>query len=181
MIEETHKVHSISKVAVVLRKMARSEYVNCKQGAHETIVTYLERFDHALRAYLDQENLDIKPVDVTMDFLFGLDYGRCDTFKATIINGITAGSITQPKNLNEMYLLAAQGLKTTGPAQAGLASTFAMKPDLPDKPKPEQQKWEKEKEQEKTKASELRTRTQAKERSDKSQVLCMWTMGALCQ
>jgi hypothetical protein len=89
MIEETHKVHSISKVAAVLRKTARNNYTNCKQGAYETIVTYRERFDDALRAYLDQyEDLAIDPVDIAMDFFYGLDNGRYATFKATIINGI---------------------------------------------------------------------------------------------
>jgi hypothetical protein len=48
MIEETHKVHRISKVTAVLQQTARNEYVNCKQGAYETIVTYRERFDNAL-------------------------------------------------------------------------------------------------------------------------------------
>ncbi len=75
-----------------------------------------------------------------MDFFYGLDYGRYATFKATIINGITAGSIDQPENLNEMYLLAAQWLKMTGPSAMGLASTFAIKLDLPEKPKPEKVK-----------------------------------------
>jgi hypothetical protein len=50
-----------------------------------------------------------------------------------------------------MYLLAAQWLKTTGPAQAGLASTFVTKLDLPEKPTPNQQNREKEKEQDKLK------------------------------
>jgi hypothetical protein len=36
-----------------------------------------------------------------MDFFYGLDNGRYAAFKATIINGITAGSIDQPENLNE--------------------------------------------------------------------------------
>ncbi len=89
-----------------------------------------------------------------MDFFYGLDNGNYATFKATIINGITAGSIAQPENLNEMYLLAAQWLKTTGPAPAGLASTFAMKLDLPEKPKPGRQRRENDKEQNKNKDKE---------------------------
>ncbi len=48
MIEETHKVHSISKVTAVLRKTAQNDYVNRKQGAYKTIVMYRERFDNAL-------------------------------------------------------------------------------------------------------------------------------------
>lgn len=110
--------------------------MNCKQGAYKTIITYQEQFDNVLRGYLD--NPDIEPVDVAMDFFFGLDNGGYANFKATIINGITAGSIGQLENLNEMHLLAAQLLKTTGLTQAGLASTFARKLDLPDKPKPDQ-------------------------------------------
>jgi hypothetical protein len=75
MIEETHKVHSISKVAAVMRKTARNDYMNCKQGAYETIVTYRECFDIALQAYQDQENPKIELVDVAMDFFYGLDNG----------------------------------------------------------------------------------------------------------
>ncbi len=51
----------------MLRKTARNDYVNCKQGAYETIVTYQERFNNVLRAYLNQENPEIEPVDVAMD------------------------------------------------------------------------------------------------------------------
>ncbi len=77
MIEETHKVHSISIVAAVPRKMACNDYANCKQGAYETIVTYREHFDDALRAYRHQyEDLAIDPVDIAMDFFYGLDNGR---------------------------------------------------------------------------------------------------------
>ena len=46
-----------------------------------------------------------------MDFFNGLDNGRYSSFKAEIINGLTAGSMKQPADLNEMYLLANQWLR----------------------------------------------------------------------
>ena len=49
--------------------------------------------------------------DIAMDFFHGLDNARYASFKAEIINGLTAGSIAQPKDLNAMYLLAKQWLK----------------------------------------------------------------------
>jgi hypothetical protein len=48
---------------------------------------------------------------------------------------MTAGSVTQPATLNEMYLLANQWLKTTGVTQSGLASTFVTKLDMPNQEK----------------------------------------------
>jgi hypothetical protein len=60
-----------------------------------------------------------------------LDNSRYAEFKKSNLNGMTAGSVTQPATLNEMYLLANQWLKTTGVAQSGLASTFITKLDMP--------------------------------------------------
>ncbi len=110
MIEETHKVHSISKVAAVLKKSACKEYTNIKQGPYESIVAYRERFDDVLWAYQEQENPEFEDVDIVMDFFDGLDNGRYASFKAAIINGITAGSIDQPRLRHRllMALLLAQ-------------------------------------------------------------------------
>jgi hypothetical protein len=43
-----------------------------------------------------------------MDFFDGLDNGRYAELKKSILNGMAAGSVTQPATLNEMYLLANQ-------------------------------------------------------------------------
>ena len=51
--------------------------------------------------------------DVAMDFFEGLDYARYASFMMEIMNSLTSKAIKQPKNLNEMYLLAHQWLKTT--------------------------------------------------------------------
>jgi hypothetical protein len=130
-IQETHKVFTMSRIAVVIKKTACKEYQLMHQGPYESIITYKECFDIALRAYEEQENAELSQPDVAMDFFDGLDNGRYADFKKSILNGMTAGSVMQPATLNEMYLLANQWLKTTGVTQSGLASTFATKLDMP--------------------------------------------------
>jgi hypothetical protein len=48
IIEETHKVFTISRIAAVIKKTARKEYQLMQQGPYESIITYKERFDVAL-------------------------------------------------------------------------------------------------------------------------------------
>jgi hypothetical protein len=132
IIEETHKVFTISRIAAVIKKTARKEYQLMHQGAYESIITYKEQFDIALKAYQDQEIAQLDKADLAMNFFDGLDYGRYAEFKKSILNGMTAGSVTQPATINEMYLLANQWLKTTGSTQSVLASTFVTKLDMPD-------------------------------------------------
>jgi hypothetical protein len=131
-IEETHKVFTISRIAAVIKKSAWKEYQTMHQGPYESIITYKERFDIALRAYQEQENAEILQPDIAMDFFDGLDNGCYADFKKSILKGMTAGSVTQPATLNEMYLLANQWLKTTGVTQSGSASTFVTKLDMPE-------------------------------------------------
>jgi hypothetical protein len=108
IIEETHKVFTISRIAAVIKKTARKEFQLMHQGVYESIITYKEPFDIALKAYQDQENAQLDKADVAMDFFDGLDNGRYVEFKKSILNGMTSGSVTQPATLNEMYLLANQ-------------------------------------------------------------------------
>jgi hypothetical protein len=131
IIEETHKVFTISHIAAVMKKSAHKEYQLMHQGPYESIITYKKRFDITLRAYEDQENAELLQPDIVMDFFDGLDNGCYAELKKSILNGMTAGSVMQPATLNKMYLLANQWLKTTGTAQSGLASTFMTKLDMP--------------------------------------------------
>jgi hypothetical protein len=108
IIEETHKAFTISRIAAVIKKTARKEYQLMQQGPYESIITYKERFDVALRAYVEQANAELFEPDVAMDFFDGLDNGGYADLKKSILNGMTAGSVTQPATLNEMYLLANQ-------------------------------------------------------------------------
>jgi len=130
IIEEIHKVFMISRIAAVIKKTARKQYQLMHQGAYKSIITYKERFVIALKAYQDQENAQLDEPDVAMDSFDGLDNARYAEFKKSIQNGMTAGSVTQPVTLNEMYLLANQWLKTTGTQQSGLAS-IVTKLDMP--------------------------------------------------
>jgi hypothetical protein len=132
VIEEIHKVFTISCIATMIKKTARKEYRLMHQGPYESIITYKERFNIALKAYQDQENANLDESDIAMDFFDGLDNARYADFKKSILDGMTAGSVTQPATLNEMYLLANQWLKMTGTMQSGLASMFVTKLDMPD-------------------------------------------------
>jgi hypothetical protein len=102
-----------------------------------------------------------------MDFFDGLDNGRYAEFKKSILNGMTAGSVTQPATLNEMYLLASQWLKTTGVSQSGLASTFVTKLDMP-----ASGKAGKNQEKNKAKEKDAETTSKTKPKRDLSKVKC---------
>jgi hypothetical protein len=81
IIEETHKEFTISRIVAVMKKSARKEYQLMHQGPYESIITYKERFDVALKAYEDQENAQLLQPDIAMDFFDGLDNGRYAEFK----------------------------------------------------------------------------------------------------
>ena len=130
LVEEMHKVNTISKVVSVTKLSAKMTYKSLRQGGFESIIAYKERFNASLKAYNDQKNPKMEDGDVAMDFCHGLDNARYASFKAEIINGLTAGSITQPKDLNAMYLLANQWLRTAKSHPTGLATTFNTTLDL---------------------------------------------------
>ncbi len=132
LVEETHKVNSVSKVEAVTKMSARNAYQVIRQGHYESIISYKEQFSNALKAYNDQKNPAMEDEDIAMDFFRGLDNGRYASFKAEIINGLTAGAFQQPKDLNSMYLKANQWLKTSRSHPTGLATTFTTTLDRQD-------------------------------------------------
>ena len=96
-----------------------------RQEAFESIITYKEDFNAALKGYNDQKNLEMSEKDVAMDLIHGLDNARYAGFKKDFLNSLTSKKMEQPKNLNEMYLLANQWLTTTTKTHPrGLATTF---------------------------------------------------------
>ncbi len=121
VIENTHKINTVTKVASVTKMAARTTYQQMRQGAYENIITYKERFNNALKAYVDQGNPALDDKDVAMDFFRGLDNARYAGFKTEILNGLTSKAIKQPENLNAMYLLANQWVK---PVTRGNAAGF---------------------------------------------------------
>jgi hypothetical protein len=96
-----------------------------RQRPYESIIVYKERFNNAMKDYINQKNPKMGDDYIAMHFICKLDNRRLEGFKTEILNGLTMKSIMQPVNLNEMYLLAKQLVKpfTRGNA-AGFASTF---------------------------------------------------------
>ena len=111
-VEQTHKMNSISKVEAVTKMAARSTYQAMRQGSYESIITYKEQFNSALKAYEDEGNPAMDDKDIAMDFFRGLHNARYGSFKTEILNKLTSKAVEQPENLNTMYLLANQWLKT---------------------------------------------------------------------
>jgi len=68
LVEETHKINSISKVEAIKKLAACSTYYHMRQGAYESIITYKEHFDNAKKAYDHQKNPKLGDKDVAMDF-----------------------------------------------------------------------------------------------------------------
>ena len=125
LVEETHKVNTISKVEAMTRLAARTMYQKIHQGPFESIITYKERFNAALKGYNDQDNPPMDDKDIGMDFFNGLDNNRYATFKTDLTNQMTLNPASQPANLNAMYLLANQWLTTkTTVNRTGAATTF---------------------------------------------------------
>ena len=115
LVEETHKVNTISKVDAMTHLAARTTYQKIHQGPFESIITYKERFSAALKGYNDQDNPPMKDKDIGMDFFNGLDNNWYATFKTDLTNQMTLNPASQPDNLNAMYLLA---------NRTGTATTF---------------------------------------------------------
>jgi hypothetical protein len=76
IIKECHQTLTTSKVALVIKKTAREEYVSCCQGLYESIVDYKRQFDARLDAYKESGNQELTAEDIGMDFLYGLDNCR---------------------------------------------------------------------------------------------------------
>lgn len=163
LVEETHKVTSISKVEAVTKLAARTTYQNMRQGPYESIITYKERFDNAKKAYEDQGNPAMGDIDIAMDFFRGLDNNRYGHFKTQIMNDLTSKAIEQPANLNEMYLLANQWLqvKTTTNAM-GFGTTFTTTLDYQEKPKKGKKNTKGKKDEESPKKEEKKERDMSK-------------------
>ena len=53
-IMATHGVNSINHVPGVIKQAAWQRYVSCRPGGFESLITYCEQFDAALKAYKDQ-------------------------------------------------------------------------------------------------------------------------------
>jgi hypothetical protein len=69
LVELKHKVHLSSKVEAVMKLAARTQLAEKRQGAIESIISFKQHYNNALKAYNDQKNPVMKPKDIAMDFL----------------------------------------------------------------------------------------------------------------
>jgi hypothetical protein len=106
---------------------------NLKQGAFESIITYKERYNDALKAYHDHGNPTKDGAEQAMDFFDGLDNGRYPDFKVQYLNGLQIKTITAPTDLNTVFNLANNWLKPKALPGGGYASTYATKVDKVEK------------------------------------------------
>ena len=107
-IKETHKTGSTATNATVSRLEIRQRYKNLAMGKLESIVSYKERFDDVLEAYMDAGHETMSDEDIAMDFFNGLDKTRYSEFQTLFLNGLTMGSQQQPDDLNAMYQMASK-------------------------------------------------------------------------
>jgi hypothetical protein len=106
-----------------------------RQGAFESIISYKQRYNNALKAYHDQGNPTKDGADQAMDFFHGLDNGRYADFKVQYLNGLQVKSIAAPTELNTIFDLANNWLKPRALTGGGYASTYATKVDFVEKKK----------------------------------------------
>jgi hypothetical protein len=136
-VVETHKVHSLSKVPVVKKRSARKEYQALRQGGCESLISYRERYDAALKVYQDQGNPALDATYQAMDFFDGLDNGRYAQFKADIHNALTSKMMMDPpKDVNTVYDMAANWVKTQSVQRHGTSTTFVTTVDKTNPRKP---------------------------------------------
>jgi hypothetical protein len=133
LIELKHKVHSTSQVEAVVKLAARTQLAMTRQGAFESIVAFKQRYTNALKAYKDQKNPELLPVDEAMDVFSKLDNTRYAEFKMTYLNNLQLKACNPPADLNEIFTLANTYLKPKAATGGGFASTFATTVDTVDK------------------------------------------------
>jgi hypothetical protein len=68
IIEENHKVYTISEVEFITKIAARNTYQQMCKGHYESIIAYKERFNFTCKSYHEQGNVMLKDPDVAMDF-----------------------------------------------------------------------------------------------------------------
>jgi hypothetical protein len=149
VIKATHQILTTSKVASVIKKTAREEYMACKQGAFKHIVDNKLKFDARLDALIVSGNVAPLKEDIVMDFMYGLDNARYADFKAEIVNNMQKGTLTtQIDDLNKMYILASRrvvvkiGDKSAGGATfTTVDNNMAKKQPKDDKAKTKEQKY----------------------------------------
>ena len=143
IVRESHQTRSSSRVQSILKADAREGYQTCRQGPHESVLTYRERFEHVLNVYESTHGAEVHPEDAAVDFLRGLDSARYGNFRINIENDLLMGSIKAPNNVQEMFQLAANFKTTVKNVKMGGVTVFATQRLDDVKPAKSSQKKEK--------------------------------------
>jgi len=88
LVEEQHRVHSVSKIAIAIKLEVRLQLQNIRQGGFKNTIFYKQWYMNELEAYHDQQNPVKAPVDQAMDFFHSLDYGFYTNFHVNYLNGL---------------------------------------------------------------------------------------------
>ena len=75
-IEDLHMVSTNSKISEVIKANAFQNYSSIQQGVYENIITYKERYDHVVAAYVSNKCPTLGETDIAMNFFRGLDGAR---------------------------------------------------------------------------------------------------------
>jgi hypothetical protein len=75
--------------------------------------------------WLPVEIRNLEKVDIAMDFIYGLDNSCYAEFKAKIVNNIQKGILTQPQDLNTIYIMASQRAVVRSTKDTAGGATFA--------------------------------------------------------
>jgi len=87
---------------------------------------YKRRFDARYEAFVSSGHTAPSKENTIMDFLHGLDNSRYAAFKAEIVNDMQKGILTQPGDLNTMYLLASRRVVVRSQKEGSGGAIFAL-------------------------------------------------------
>ena len=106
VLREVHSLNTSSTNTLINKREAFQQYASTKQGSYESLYDYKERFEFAYDNYVEQGNEAKESADIALDFMYGLEGTKYGIFVAEIINDIQKGSISQPTDLNEVFIMA---------------------------------------------------------------------------
>jgi hypothetical protein len=106
IVKELHMVTTASRVEAVVKRKSWEEYAMCKQGIFESLMDYKASFDVKYESYVAQGNPEKDESDQAMDILEGLDKSKYGEFVVEVINDVAKGSMSPPKSVNKVFVLA---------------------------------------------------------------------------
>ena len=81
----------------------RMAFYDMKQGQHESLVSYKERFVLAQERCEESENTVFDPADLASQFYHGLCESRYGDFKKALETSYAVDNAKEPESLQEMY------------------------------------------------------------------------------